>query len=101
MYAAKPIATIQGPTSQSSWIAQLVLSHMEWGIATDASDSRQYVAKRAFVGASNGLRDMVKARSIVKLEAKCDGVHALMKYRRLVYCGSDLPHYGKETGNHG
>jgi hypothetical protein len=73
MYAAKRIATMQGPVSHSSCIAHLLLTSAKWETATDASDSRQYVAKRTFVGASNGLRDMLKARSIVKLEAKCDG----------------------------
>jgi len=73
MYAAKLTAAKQASASQSSCIAQLVLSCVEWEIATGARDSRQYVAKRTFVGAANGRnRDTVKARSIMKLEAKCD-----------------------------
>ena len=53
---------------QSSCIAQLVSSEgVDWKIATDPSDNRQYVAKRTLVGASNGLRDMLKVVLVVNL----------------------------------
>jgi hypothetical protein len=41
-------------------------------IAIDSSDSRQYVAKRTFVGAWNGLRGMLKVMLVVNLVDRGD-----------------------------
>jgi hypothetical protein len=55
---------MQGVARQSNCcIAQLMSSEVvNWKIATDSSDSRQYVANRTFVGASNGLRGMLNMK---------------------------------------